>query len=94
MKSTHARNLAFAALLGLAVSAASCGALPTSPVQTDPANDGATGTAVSQITDEGTPGGAPNFDSTTEPAPIVVGGGGTTGTGAHGRGHGKGHFKH
>ncbi|HTK31954.1 MAG TPA: hypothetical protein VL332_08335 [Candidatus Saccharimonadaceae bacterium] len=93
MKSTHhARNLAFAALLGLAVSAASCGALPTSPVQMDPANGGAAGTAVTLISDEGTPGGGPG-DSTTEPSPIVIGGG-VTGTGAHGRGHAWGRGKH
>jgi hypothetical protein len=93
MKSTHARNLAFAALLGLAVSAASCGALPTSPVQMDPANGGATGAGASQITDEGTPGGGSNFDSTTEPSPIVIGGG-VTGTTARGHGHAWGRNKH
>jgi len=91
MKTTHARNLAFAALLGLAVSAASCGALPTSPVQTDPAN-GATSTAVSQITDDGTPGNGPNATS-EPPAPIVLGSDGGA-TGAHGHGHAWGRGKH
>src|SRR5690242_8368495 len=96
MKSTYCRTLALAGLLVLALSAASCGALPTAPVQDPASSGGATGTAVSQITEEGTPGNGPS-GSSESPAPIIIGGGstgGSTGTAAHGHGHAWGRNKH